>query len=322
MDACRRRSKRPREGGPAPAPPSSLASSSSASPSAPFRGPAADSRLGELLLDVLPLACGVGHALDLHRVRFVCGLTLRERAAPGCAVATRLFGDGVLEARRADGVRVVRLPWATLYTRERVDERGYAGGTADMIARATRRQAPWLAAARAAPRAHHRLRERTTQLMRAAGAGDERRVRELLAAGASHAACDNSFGRWSALHWAARDDHARVAEALLAAGAAVDVSGGDGQTPLLVASLSGSREVARALLARGARQERQDTFGFTALHWAAAGDDAPLVELLLAAPGAAIALAKRDCNGSTPLAIAEARAPHGACAGALRLRAS
>ena len=51
----------------APAPPrpqSSSAPSPSPAP-APFRGPAADSRLGELLLDALPLACAVGHALDL-----------------------------------------------------------------------------------------------------------------------------------------------------------------------------------------------------------------------------------------------------------------
>jgi hypothetical protein len=99
----------------------------------PCRGPAADSPLGEQLLNVLPLAFAHGHALDLQRMRFLCGLTLRERAVPGGAVATP-FGDGVLLRRAADGTRVVRLPWATLHTRDRVDERGFRGATADTIA--------------------------------------------------------------------------------------------------------------------------------------------------------------------------------------------
>ena len=72
-----------------------------------MRGPAADSRLGVLLLDVLPLACAVGHALDLHHARWLCGTTLRE---------------GV---RRADGS---------------LDRAGFLGGTADMIRSAARLQ--------------------------------------------------------------------------------------------------------------------------------------------------------------------------------------
>jgi hypothetical protein len=44
----------------------------------PFRGPAADSRLGELLVDVLPLACAVGYALDLSHTIALCGVTWRE----------------------------------------------------------------------------------------------------------------------------------------------------------------------------------------------------------------------------------------------------
>jgi hypothetical protein len=178
------------------------ADDASPQPPAPLRGPAADSPLGELLLDVLPIAFRHGHALSLHRMRGPCGLTLRERAAPGGAVATP-YGVGELVERRAaaDGVRVVRLAWATLYTHERVDERGFRGGAADAMARALEAQAPWLRAARRAPRAPRERTllqrdpgrwvgevEGTTSLMCAADAGNGTRVRELLEAGASRAA--------------------------------------------------------------------------------------------------------------------------------------
>jgi hypothetical protein len=58
---------------------------------------------------VLPIAFRHGHALELHRMRGLCGLTLRERAAPGGAVATQYGGGELVERRAADGVRVVRL---------------------------------------------------------------------------------------------------------------------------------------------------------------------------------------------------------------------
>ena len=103
---------------PAPAPAAAPAPAPASAPS--FRGAAADSRLGELVLDVLPLACAVGFGLDLHHARYICGLTLRE---------------GV---RRADGS---------------LDRAGFLGGAADMIASAARVQAPWLAEARAKVRA-------------------------------------------------------------------------------------------------------------------------------------------------------------------------
>ena len=94
---------------------------------------------------MLPLACAVGHALDLHHARWLCGTTLRE---------------GV---RRADGS---------------LDRAGFLGGTADMIRSAARLQGL------DAMRAKGRGGWLPTQLMRAAYEGDEKRVRELVAAGA------------------------------------------------------------------------------------------------------------------------------------------
>ena len=389
----------------APAPPSAT----------PFRGPAADSPLGKALLHVLPLAFRQGHALELHRMRGLCGLTLRERATLGGAVATQ-YGSGVLVARRAaDGARVVRLSWATLYTRERVDERGFHGATADVMARALEAQAPWLQASRGAPRNRAEMRgfgrvELTTNLMRAASAGDEQRVRQLLAAGASPH-CVN-VERRTALHYASAGGDARAAAALLEAdvagasinatdsegytpimlacrrghdgvvrallargarqdvslciaadcghtnivellcaapGVAVDAKDSDGMTalhsavgngrilellcatpgtpvdaqnksgctPLMLASWRGREGDVQALLARGARQELRDSDGRTALHYAVLFDDASVVKLLCAAPGAAAALALRDNKGHTPLASALATG-QGACAAVLR----
>jgi ankyrin repeat protein len=61
----------------------------------------------------------------------------------------------------------------------------------------------------------------------------------------------------------------------------------------------------RLLLSRGAKQELQDVVGDTALHNAVlSGDHSGIVELLCAAPGAATALALRNQEGSTPLALA------------------
>ena len=151
------------------------AAAAAAGAPAPFRGPAADAPLGERFLDVVARVSANGFALDARPARFVCGLTFR------------------LGARRADGS---------------LDRAGFRGGTADMLDCALRLQAPWLEAARRAPRERVEIRKGrgrqrwvvakdTTSLMRAADAGDEVRVRELLAAGAL-LSCVDSNERWTA----------------------------------------------------------------------------------------------------------------------------
>jgi len=199
---------------------------------APFRGPAADSRLGELLLDVLPIACGVGNALDLHHARWLCGTTLRE---------------GV---RRPDGS---------------LNRAGFLGGTADMMARSLERQAPWLAEARKMER-EGPLRE--TQLIRATEAGDERRVRELIAAGVPLELGDRDD--CAALQSAAWRGRPRIAELLLdgkfeGQGANVDRLTVDNCTPLIIAAAMGHEACVRVLLARGADVTLQMKDGSTAL---------------------------------------------------------
>jgi hypothetical protein len=233
------------------------------------RGPAADSRAGELLIDVLGIACATGHALDLQQARFLCGATYR------------------LGARGADGS---------------LDRRGFLGGTADMVASSLRLQAPWLGAARAAPREEYLDVERTTRLMRAAHAGDERHVRELVAAGVGvDAACD----RGTALSWAAGAGHERVCAALLDAGAAVDSADGDGRTPLIRACIFGHDAVVSLLISRGANQRVAATpSSLTAMHFAVSFDRPRIVDLLCSAPGASEALALRNSRGRSVLGYA------------------
>jgi ankyrin repeat protein len=76
-----------------------------------------------------------------------------------------------------------------------------------------------------------------------------------------------------ALHAAARYDHVRAIERLLAAGAQADeVDAGDhGYTPLITACQENKLEAARVLIAAGADVARRDADGNTPLHWAVFG---------------------------------------------------
>jgi ankyrin repeat protein len=205
---------------------------------APFRGPTSDSELGEHFLDVIALVSANGFALDVRRARFLCGLTFR------------------LGAPRADGI---------------LDRAGFLGGTADMLKCSLRLQAPW--------RDHELMagqdEDGMTNLMHAACTSDEKRVRELLAAGVSaYCYSDCVRGHFSALHFACGQSDVRIVVALVEA----DPDSIDKRTectrltPLNVACDSGNEEAARALLSLGAQP--------SALHYAWSGS---MVELLCAA---------------------------------------
>jgi ankyrin repeat protein len=178
------------------------------------------------------------------------------------------------------------------------------------MARALKQQAPaWVAEARRAPREDAQLHGepsmRTTCLIRAAAVGDERRVRELLAAGALLLCIDGGF--MSALHHASRNGSTQVVAALLEAddaGATVNAQDNTRSTALMWATFNGNEGAVRLLLARGALQELQDEDHSTALHYAATKPHAAIAELLCAAPGAAAALALRDKDGDSPLILA------------------
>ena len=144
----------------------------------------------------------------------------------------------------------------------------------------------------------------STQLIRAALRNDMPRVLQLVQLGAPLDAVDRTY-RSSALQWACELGYERVAEALLdgkyeGRGANIDLRSG-GYTPLMLASWKGHKGVVRLLLARGARQELQDSAGRTALHVAVMDNHPSIVELLCAAPGAAATLALQDSEGRSAL---------------------
>ena len=215
----------------------------------PYRGPAADSALGERFLDIIALVSANGLALDARPTRYLCGLTFR------------------LGARRADGS---------------LDRAGYIGAPSDMIRWSLRLQAPWLEAARRAPRKASR-----TSLMVAASESNVQRVRELLAAGAPLACVDSS--KRTALHFACSAGDKRCVAMLLeadVAGVTINAQTQTGATPLLTASSARHEHAVRALLARGARQDLGDDDNYAALHKAVERGHSNIAALLCAAPGA------------------------------------
>lgn len=102
-----------------------------------------------------------------------------------------------------------------------------------------------------------------------------------------------------ALTVALRDGQLRVVDVLLhAPGLEIDAPNAVGETPLMMAALKGHLDVARQLLERGARLEKE---GWTPLHYAATGPSTALVVLLLDR-GARVDV--RSPNGTTPLMMA------------------
>lgn len=90
---------------------------------------------------------------------------------------------------------------------------------------------------------------------------------------------------WTPLHYAAFNDNAAAAAALIDAGAAVNARAKNkfDNTPLQVSLLTSSREAARVLIARGADVNARQAEGVTALHEAAQSGDLEIIRMLLAA---------------------------------------
>lgn len=101
------------------------------------------------------------------------------------------------------------------------------------------------------------------QLLKAAAAGNAVQVQNLLQAGASANAADET-GR-TALTWAAKGDHVAVARALIAAGADPDQQDTSRNNALLVTGETGSVAMLREVLKARPDLTRTNRFGGTAL---------------------------------------------------------
>ncbi len=104
-----------------------------------------------------------------------------------------------------------------------------------------------------------------TELHLAAGSGDDKAVRFLLAGGADVNAPDRRG--YTPLHRAARlTDSLKVISSLIEHGAVVNAQGNCGETPLHEAADAGRASVVRILLANGADLNAMDIYGNTPRH--------------------------------------------------------
>lgn len=141
-----------------------------------------------------------------------------------------------------------------------------------------------------------------TALMYAAWGDQPALATMLLAHGAKLDLADHDG--MTALAVAAQNAKVKAARVLLDAGADVNAPAAKGgYTPLMLASISGSNELAAALIEHGAKVNAANPGGVTALMIAAAGNRSSIVELLLKS-GADVNARSED--GRTALSIAQA----------------
>lgn len=145
----------------------------------------------------------------------------------------------------------------------------------------------------------------STPLLWAAHANDAELVARLLKAGAK-ANARNHLGS-TPLGEAAFNANTEAIQALLAAGADPNAAGADGQTPLMLVARTANVAAAKLLLEKGANPNAKETQrGQTALMWAAANSQGPMMRELLA-HGADVDIAS-DTDLMTPLVSGEPRA--------------
>jgi hypothetical protein len=212
----------PADGAPAPPPPPPP-------PPPPFRGPAADSLLGERFLDVLVFVAAMGFAADVSQCLWLCGLSYRA---------------GSLGALNDVLLRTLELQCGARGARAAVRESFLHPVRGDVV-------------------------ECSTQLTRAATLGASRRVRQLVQLGAplnlvdafgwSALHCASDVGDEAAAQALLDGKYeGRGASAALHDGAG-------GWTPLMCASAQGHVGVARLLLLRSAGVAFVDAMGRSAL---------------------------------------------------------
>jgi hypothetical protein len=147
-----------------------------------------------------------------------------------------------------------------------------------------------------------------TPLMYLAIAGQTERAKKLIARGAQV----NRLG-WTPLHYAASKGQLEMARLLLAQHAMPNAPAPNGETPLMMAALSGRQPMVELLLKAGADVGTRDTKGQTAADWARTGKSTALaaqLDTLIAQQDEA--RRKRRAGGpagAAPAAAAPAAAP-------------
>jgi ankyrin repeat protein len=145
----------------------------------------------------------------------------------------------------------------------------------------------------------------STALLWAANMNDTDLAARLLKAGADPKV-RNQLGS-TPLAEAAFNANTEMIKALLDAGADPNATGPDGQTPLMIVARTANVAAAKLLLDKGANPNAQETQREqTALMWAAASSQGPMVRQLIA--GGALPDAKTATDLMTPLVSGEPRA--------------
>ena len=132
-----------------------------------------------------------------------------------------------------------------------------------------------------------------------AGAGDSKRVSELLEQGAE---INRIAGDLSPLLCAVAGGHFETVTLLVNKGADVNQPNCAGATPLMLAALNGRGDLAAYLISRGAKVNAKHRDRPPALIWAAYNGHTKVVKLLLQHGSDVNA---EDCYGNTALAIAK-----------------
>lgn len=113
--------------------------------------------------------------------------------------------------------------------------------------------------------------------------GDVQRVRALLKANPSLSG-EETYRRFTPLHWAALYGHTQIARLLLKAGAYADCESEGQDTPLQLAAENGHVEVAKLLIAAGAQVNRPNCYQQTPLMLAAMRGQLETMKLLIERP--------------------------------------
>ncbi len=131
---------------------------------------------------------------------------------------------------------------------------------------------------------HHRWCPNSSALHEAASRGHVPVLQAILDHGAENVNNSTHWGGGTALHSAAENDQLGAIDALVEAGADVEMTNTRGSTPLSVAARKSKWKAMAALLRQGANVHARDNHGYTALHAACStpyGGIAESVDLLL-----------------------------------------